>query len=63
MRLNQLIQSSTKFTFNNIKMAATQNLAVCATCGTQFDFTFDERPETCRMCDVSRLETTHDSHA
>ncbi|OAL55956.1 hypothetical protein IQ07DRAFT_184575 [Pyrenochaeta sp. DS3sAY3a] len=30
------------------------NLAVCETCGTQFDVDLSEHPETCRICDDPR---------
>lgn len=28
------------------------NLAICETCGTQFDVPLEQHPETCRICDV-----------
>ncbi|KAM3478371.1 hypothetical protein MY8738_005970 [Beauveria namnaoensis] len=35
-------------------MASSSNLCVCVTCGTQFDFPYEERPLTCRMCNDPR---------
>lgn len=35
-------------------MLHTNDLCVCVTCGTQYDIPYDQRPESCRMCNEPR---------
>lgn len=36
-------------------MSNFNNLCLCVTCGTQYDIPFDDKPATCRMCNVYNL--------
>ena len=33
------------------------DLAICETCGTQFDVSLDQNPESCRICDVGDVKS------